>query len=173
MSRILILGSGGSGKSTLAQRLSRILDLPVIHLDRYYWKADWVPTPNEEWDQMVEHFTFEQRWIMDGNYSRTMDLRIKHADVIIYLDLPTWLCLYRILKRRIMYHKKTRPDMNEACPEKIDWPFLKWVWNYRKRSRTNTITKLEQVKNKKQVILLKSRNEVQALLNHIERTKGF
>ncbi|WP_168124011.1 DNA topology modulation protein [Paenibacillus sp. HB172176] len=173
MNRILILGSGGSGKSTLSQRLSNILNLPVVHLDRYFWKANWVPTPNEEWDQIVENFTTEKEWIIDGNYSRTMDTRIKHADLIIYLDMSKWLCLYRVLKRRVMYHKKTRPDMNEACQEKLDWEFFKWIWNYRKRSRMKTITKLEQIKNEKQIIILKNRKEVRELINKLESTKGF
>lgn len=119
MQRILVIGSAGSGKSTLSQRLSEQLQLPVIHLDKYYWKPNWVPTPNEDWDKFVLGTTNRDQWIMDGNYTRTLDLRLKRADTVIFLDLSKWLCLYRIIKRRIKYHRKTRADLNEGCPEKL------------------------------------------------------
>lgn len=60
MNRVMVLGSAGSGKSTLTQKLSKILALPVIHLDKYYWKPNWVPTSNEEWDRIVEAFTMKE-----------------------------------------------------------------------------------------------------------------
>ncbi|AJS61499.1 DNA topology modulation protein [Paenibacillus sp. IHBB 10380] len=171
MKRILVIGSGGSGKSTLSQRLSNILDIPVIHLDTYFWNPNWVPKTNEEWDKIVEQFTNEDHWIIDGNYSRTMDIRIKKADLIIFLDMPRFLCIYRIIKRRIMYHKKTRPDMNEECPEKLDWEFIKWVWNYRRRSRMNTIKKLDQIKEHQQVIIVKTRKQVNELIERLEEKR--
>ncbi|MDF2722448.1 MAG: ATPase [Paenibacillus sp.] len=167
MKRILIIGCAGSGKSTLSRKLGNLLHLPVIHLDKYYWKPNWEATPNEEWDRTIEQFVQRDEWIMDGNYSRTMDVRIKRADLIIYLDMPTYLCLYRILKRRIMYNKQTRPDLNEHCPEKLDWAFIKWVWSYRKKSRMKTIRKLEQVQEDKQVVLLQHRKQVQAYINQL------
>lgn len=169
MKRILVIGSGGSGKSTLSQKLGSILDLPVIHLDTYFWNANWVPKPNDEWDKIVDHFTNDEHWIIDGNYSRTMDIRIKRADVIIFLDLPRLLCIYRIIKRRVMYHKKSRPDMNDECPEKLDWEFVKWVWNYRKRSRMNTIKKLEQIAEHQQVITVNTRKQVNELIELLEK----
>lgn len=165
MKRILIIGSAGSGKSTLSQKLGSILHLPIIHLDKHYWKPNWVPTPNEEWDQTVEEFTMRDEWIMDGNYSRTLDTRLKRADLIIFLDMPMLLCMYRVIKRRIKYHKKMRPDLNEDCPEKLDWEFLKWVWTYKKRSRVRVLNKLDQVKNDKQIIILRNRKEVNELID--------
>jgi len=160
MNRVMVLGSAGSGKSTLSQNLGMIFNLPIIHLDMYFWKSNWVMTPDEEWDQIVNDFALQEQWIIDGNYSRTIDLRIERADLIIYLDMPRWLCLLRVLKRRIMYHNRTRPDMNEGCPEKIDFEFLKWIWNYRKRSRMKTIKKLEQVRGIKEVVILKNQKQV-------------
>jgi adenylate kinase family enzyme len=144
------LGSAGSGKSTLSRKLGSIFDLPVIHLDRYYWNPNWVPTSDEEWDQRVEALSRQERWIMDGNYSRTLDIRIGRADTIIFLDMPTLLCIYRVIKRRVMYHRKTRPDLNERCPEKLDWAFLKWGWNFRRRSRPRVVQKLQEASSEKQ-----------------------
>lgn len=169
MNRVMILGSAGSGKSTLARKLSNILNLPVIHLDRYYWNPNWIPTPNEEWDEIVKDFTKKEQWIIDGNYSRTMDIRIERADLIIYLDMPRWLCLCRIFQRRVMYRKKTRPDMNEECPEKIDIEFIQWVWNYRKRGRLKTLEKLEQLKNQKIINIVKTPKQVDELIHRLEK----
>ncbi|SEO93863.1 DNA topology modulation protein [Paenibacillus sp. OV219] len=166
MNRILIIGSPGSGKSTLAQKLGRIWSLHVIHLDAHFWKPNWVMPQEAEWDQTIERLTMQEQWIIDGNYSRTMDKRIERADLIILLDMPRWLCMYRIFKRRVMFHKKTRPDMNEGCEEKIDWAFVKWVWQYPKRSRMKTLNKLEQAAaSGKQVIILQTRKQVKELLH--------
>jgi adenylate kinase family enzyme len=163
--RVMIIGCAGSGKSTLSQNLGGILNLPVIHLDKYYWKPNWVATPNDEWDRIVEEFTRKEQWIIDGNYSRTMDMRIARADLIIFLDAPRWFCMYRILKRRVMYHKKTRPDMNAECPETIDFEFIKWVWNYRKRGRIKTLERLEKVKGQKEIIIINTRKQLEELIN--------
>lgn len=94
---------------------------------------------------------------MDGNYSRTLDIRLNKADTVIFLDMPRIICIYRIIKRRIKYHGKTRPDLNEECPERLDWAFFIWVWNYKKRSQPKIIEALEQVKDRKQVVILKTR----------------
>ncbi|AIQ42215.1 DNA topology modulation protein [Paenibacillus sp. FSL R5-0912] len=164
MNRILILGSGGSGKSTLARQVGGLLHLPVVHLDALFWNPDWIPTPDEEWDGLVRQYTEQEQWIIDGNYSKTMDMRIRRADVIIFLDLPRLLCMYRIVKRRLMYHNQTRPDMNEGCPEKLDFAFVKWVWSYKTRSRDNTIARLRQAGAHQQVITVTSRRQVKALI---------
>lgn len=168
MKRIMIIGSAGAGKSTLSQKLGEYYKLPIIHLDKHYWLANWTPRTNEEWDVMVKQFADQEQWIIDGNYSRTMDARLSRADQVIYLDMPTWLCLYRIFKRRIMYHKKSRPDMNERCEEKLDYEFVKWVWNYRKRSRAQTLSKLKEAASRTEVIILKSRRDVRQYINKLQ-----
>jgi adenylate kinase family enzyme len=170
LNRILLIGSAGSGKSTLAQKLGEILSLPVIHLDKFYWNPDWVPTPNEEWDKRIQEFTIQPQWIMDGNYSRTLKLRSERADLIIFLDMPRYLCIYRIIKRRIQYHGKTRADLNEQCPEKLDWIFFNWVWNFKKRSRPRILEHLKEVKDEKEVLIIKSRKEVKELISRMSNT---
>lgn len=169
VNRVMVIGCSGSGKSTLSRKLHTVLQLPVIHLDRHYWKPDWTPTSNEEWDSQIEAFAMREQWIIDGNYSRTLDRRMKRADLIVYLDMPRWLCLYRVLKRRIQYHGKTRPDLNEDCPEKLDLEFLKWIWNYRKRSRAKTLDKLEQVKGQTEVVIIRSGQQLQAFVARLEK----
>jgi adenylate kinase family enzyme len=167
MKRIAIIGSGGSGKSTLARELGKILKLPVYHLDALYWKPGWVRTPDEEWDQLMEALVSKEEWIIDGNYGRTMDIRLRKADTIIYLDYPTYLCLFRAIKRRIQYHRKTRPDMGEGCTERIDRQFIRWIWNFRRDERPWILQKLNDIRNGKQIHIITSPGQLKAFLRHL------
>jgi adenylate kinase family enzyme len=71
------------------------------------------------------------RWIMDGNYAATLAERLARADAAILLDCPRWLCLLRVLRRAVRSLGRTRgEDMAPGCPERIDWPFLLYIWRY-------------------------------------------
>src|SRR4030042_844008 len=111
MKRVLILGPSGSGKSTLGERLGRILGIPIIHLDRYYWKPNWVSTPEEEWRAKVKDLIGSDSWVMDGNYTSTLRLRASAADTIIFIDVPRRLSYLRIFTRFLRYRGSTRPDV--------------------------------------------------------------
>lgn len=69
MKRVLVIGSGGAGKTTFSRRLARATGLPLVHLDRHYWRAGWTPTPASEWTEAVRAFCAAKSWIMDGNYT--------------------------------------------------------------------------------------------------------
>lgn len=94
--KVLIIGSGGSGKSTLANRLGQRTNLEVIHLDQLYWRSGWVETPKAEWLEIVSDIVKRDQWIIDGNYSGTLEPRFKACDTIIFLDLPRTVCVWRI-----------------------------------------------------------------------------
>ncbi|MCL2350910.1 MAG: AAA family ATPase [Firmicutes bacterium] len=168
--RIMILGSAGSGKSTLAAKLGGILGIPVIHLDRLFWNPGWVETPKDEMDRRVIEAASGERWIIDGNYSRTMDFRMERADSIIFIDFGRFFCLCRVFKRRVKNRGKTRYDLGEGCPEKIDWEFFKWVWNYPSRSRKDTLEKIYG--SGKAVYRLRTRKDVKNLINNAYRHGG-
>ncbi|MDR6112192.1 adenylate kinase family enzyme [Paenibacillus sp. SORGH_AS338] len=75
--------------------------------------------------------------------------------------------MYRIVKRRIQYHGKTRPDLNKDCPEKLDIGFLKWVWDYRKRNRVKTLEKLKQVKQHQKVVIIRNKKQLEELVEQL------
>jgi adenylate kinase family enzyme len=125
--RILILGAPGSGKSTLANRVSKALSVEAVHLDMYYWKANWVETPSDEWEDKIDMLINQDCWVMDGNYIDSLSQRIKHATHILYLDIPWYKSIYRIILRMIKYRKKTRPDMNPDCKEKLNIYFIRFL----------------------------------------------
>jgi adenylate kinase family enzyme len=159
MKRVVVIGSGGSGKSIFSKDLGRLTGLPVIHLDREYWRAGWKETPKDEWAVKVESLIAAERWILDGNFGGTREMRMQAADTIIFLDLPTRVCLYRILKRTIKYYGRSRPDMTEGCDERFDLEFIGWVWNYKHRSRKRLLDELELLEGKR-VIILRDQRQV-------------
>lgn len=168
MKRIAIIGCGGSGKSTLARQLGEILGIEVIHLDRLNWQPGWVATPKEEWEALQEEIVQRDSWIIDGNYGGTMTIRLAAADTVIFLDYPTLTCLYRALKRRILYRGRNRPDIGPGCPEKIDLSFIKWIWEYRRTRRPSVLNRIEQHSSGKKVIILRNPREATAFLRELK-----
>jgi adenylate kinase family enzyme len=163
--RIMIIGCGGAGKSTLARRLGERLGLPVVHLDAHYWHAGWVETPKEAWRETVARLVAGERWIMDGNFGGTIELRMAAADTIIFLDFPRTLCLWRVVWRWLTHRGRTRPDMTPGCPERLDGPFLLWIWrDFPRRNRPNILRLLEEYGARKQVMVLRLPRDVQRLL---------
>ncbi|MCF4099126.1 hypothetical protein [Maritalea mediterranea] len=133
MQRIAILGGSGSGKSTLARKLGAALDLPVVHMDQHYFSSGWVEPDHDDWRATVAALCAQEKWVMDGNYSKTHDIRLSRADLIIFLDFPTWLCFWRVLKRTTLGWGKVRPDSATGCPERFDPQFLLYVLNFRRQ----------------------------------------
>lgn len=163
MKRIIIIGSPGSGKSTLSQKLSDKLRLPVVHLDKLWWKSGWVESSREEFDQKLDAVLNEDKWIIDGNFSRTLPKRLERADTVIFLDYPTLTCVYRVLKRIVTCRGKTRDDMAEGCPERFDLEFLKYVFSFRKKNRDKILSLLEGANDKK-IIVIRNNLELEKLV---------
>ena len=135
MRRILRIGCPGAGKSTLAREIGRRTGIAVTHLDRLYWGPGWKERPREVFLEYLENRLRSESWIIDGNYASTLADRLELADLVVYLDYPTWLTLWRVLRRIILGYGRVRPDMADGCPEKLDWEFLRYVWAFRKRNR--------------------------------------
>ena len=139
MQRVMIIGSSGSGKSTLAKKLGKITKLPVIHIDKIYWKSGWVLRSADETIEMIESAAKAEQWIFDGNNTTSFECRISRADTLIFLDFPTYLCMYRVIMRLVKFKMgQPREDMAEGCPERFDWNFiklLKWIYNYKRTGR--------------------------------------
>ncbi|QWG45308.1 DNA topology modulation protein [Bacillus mycoides] len=167
MKKIILIGSGGSGKSTLAKQLGNKLKIQVYHLDALFWKPNWVGVPREEQRTVQNDLIKEEKWIIDGNYGGTMDIRINAADTIIFLDIHRTICVYRAFKRIVQYRNKTRPDMGTGCEERFDLQFFKWIWEYPKTKRPAIVKRLDQLNKDKRVIILKTPSEVQRFLKEV------
>lgn len=135
MQRIVILGCSGSGKSTLARRLGDKLGLPVVHLDALFWRPGWVESDPQDFRDRVAQAVAGDRWVCDGGYSKTYDLRFPRADTVVWLERPRWLCLTRVTLRWLRHWRRSRPDMGPGCPEKVDLAFYAFIWTWEKRTR--------------------------------------
>jgi len=155
--RILILGSGGSGKTTFARKLAAKTNLPLFHLDAIHWKPNWTAPNESEWQSQVAELVQQGSWIIDGSYFGTLNLRLPRAEMIIFLDIPNWRCIWNILKRRIQYapfRGRTRPGMPPCCPETLYFSFLKWVWRYPKHDKPKVFHAIEKWKQSETKVLV-------------------
>ncbi|MBT8404514.1 MAG: adenylate kinase [Gemmatimonadetes bacterium] len=143
--RCLVIGCGGAGKTTFSRELGARTGLPVVHLDRLYWRAGWEPTPADEWRRTVAELVGRPAWIMDGNYGGTFDLRLHAADAVYFLDTPRRVCLARVLRRWWRYRGSSRPSMAEGCPDRITGSFLHWIWSYRSHRRPEILRRLGEL----------------------------
>ncbi|MCU1294166.1 MAG: hypothetical protein JWP08_3016 [Bryobacterales bacterium] len=123
---MVILGPGASGKSTLAIHLSEITGLPVIELDKVFWRPGLAATPRDQWAKMQERFVEESRWIIDGDLGPydAVEVRLHAADTIIFLDFSLLRCAWRAIRRSreradfwlwlLRYRRQSRPFLMEA-----------------------------------------------------------
>ena len=167
MERILIIGCPGAGKTTLALALGKKLHLPVVHLDQLWWKGNWETVTREEFDSRLAMALNGEKWIVDGNYSRTIEMRLAKCDTIIYLDFDRWTCLWGMFSRVVRNYGKTRPDMGGNCKERFDPEFIRWIWNFNKQNRVRNYTWISQAKHAK-AIVLKNRKEVKEFLQSLD-----
>lgn len=158
------MGCSGSGKSTLAKKLASKTGLPLLHLDQFFFQPHWVEPSKAEWEKTVTELANRKQWVMDGNYSGTMAIRAEQTDMIIYLDRPMWLCLFRVLRRIWRYYGQTRPDLAADCPERWSWQFLHYVISHPVRRRPMMLKRLDKWSSKKKVVILKNEKEIQDFL---------
>jgi adenylate kinase family enzyme len=167
----MVLGvSAGVGKSTFARKLGDILQINVYHLDTMYWKPGWIEASIDEFRSAQEKVVENEHWIIEGNYSITYELRMEKADTIIYLELPLYVCLYRVFKRFFQNIGKTRPDMTIGCDEKLDWKFIKFILTTYKNRITVMRERLEfflKKDSQNKIVILKSKKEIQDYLNKL------
>ena len=172
--RILIVGCPGSGKSTLARQLAPLLDLPIIHLDREYWRAGWTEPTSADWDATVLRLVEQPRWIIDGNYGRSIPARLAVADAAIHLDLPRRICLPRVIRRSLQQLGRARPDMPPGCPERLpSFEFLFWIWHFPHHRRPALVEQLAAAQSRGcQVITLTSPPAIRTWLDRARNTPG-
>ena len=160
--RIIIIGNSGSGKSFLSKELSTITGLPLIHLDVEYWHPNWEKTPKDEWLKRQTDLISKEKWIIDGNYNSTIELRYKAADLIIFLDINRLTCLIGALKR----HGTKRTDLPDYLEEKLDFEFAQFcrlIWGFSKTGR-KTIIKMHKKYPDKPFLIIKNRRELHKIL---------
>ena len=163
-SRIILIGCMGSGKSWFSKRIAEITGYPLFHLDVEHWKPGWVMASGEEKIVRQREITGGEKWIIDGNYGSTMELRFAAADLIIYLEINRFVCMWSAAKRT----GKKRSDLPDYLEEptifnKEFFKFCSWIWDFPKNNKKKILNLHEKYPEKK-FLRIKSRRQVRKLL---------
>lgn len=127
--KICVIGSPGSGKSTLACQLHQDLNIPLYHLDDIQWIDDNTTISKEKFEVKLCNILQQNEWIIDGNYSDTLSLRLEKATLVIWLQAPRVICLKRVIQR-VLKSKMGNNKVLGGNPRTINFDFLKFVWNF-------------------------------------------
>ena len=163
MKRAIIIGCSGSGKSYFARALRDRTALPLYHLDNIFWNADGSHISKTDFRKKLQSILDTEKWIIDGNYCSTMEIRMQACDTVFFLDYPTEVCLAGIRERK----GKLRSDMAwQNPPEDDDEEFIEFVKNYNTQTRPKVIELLEKY-SYKSIVIFRSREESENYINSI------
>lgn len=164
--RILVIGSPGSGKTTFSLRLGEALAIPVVHLDRLNWYGNWQTRTKDDFEALLREALASDRFIVDGNYARTLPMRLERCDTVVFLDYPTVVSLFGVLRRIIRNHGKSRPDMGGNCPERFDAEFIRYTFSFNRKNR-GLIKELLNKSPGKHIFMPKSRRQTDRVFSEI------
>ena len=159
MKKVIVIGCPGSGKSTVSRALHNKTGIPLYHLDMMYWNADKTTAEKSVFLERLSAVLEKNKWIIDGNYGSTMELRIAACDTVFFLDYPLDVCLDGIRERG----GKPRSDMPWIETEE-DAEFIEFIKSYNEQQKPKVLELLEKYGDKN-IVIFKSREEADAFLN--------
>lgn len=163
MNRVIIIGCPGSGKSTLSRALHELTGLPLYHLDMLNWNSDKTVVSKAIFLERLQNVIALDKWIIDGNYGSTIELRLKECDTVFFLDYSLDVCIDGIKQRQ----GKPRSDMPWIETED-DEEFMSFIRNYNTESKPK-ILELFNKYSEKDIIIFKSRKEADDYINKVKQ----
>ncbi len=163
MKKAIIIGCPGSGKTTFAEKLNTITEIPLYYLDAIWHKPDKTHIPREEFDERIKEIFQTDEWIIDGNYSRTIEMRLRECDTVFLFDLPAEVCLQGATDRI----GKGRYDLPWLETE-LDSEFEKFIKEFPVTTLPKIYDLLKKYKEEKQIVIFKSREDAD---NYIQKMK--
>jgi adenylate kinase family enzyme len=170
MPRIVVFGNPGAGKSTFARSIAGHLQLPYISLDALFWKPGWVESNHAEFRARVQPLLEHENYVVDGNYFTPLgEDRFRLAHRVFWFDLPRLVCMAGVSRRMVAGYGRTRPEMAEGCPERLDLPFLRFVWRYQARNQAKFAAMIARNNAEQKLKRFTSRAQANAALARIAR----
>ena len=163
MKKVIVIGCPGSGKTTFAEKLNKSTGLPLFHLDAIWHKPDRTHISREEYDQRLAEILELEEWIIDGNYSRTLEVRMQASDTIFLFDLPTEVCIQGATDRL----GKARYDVPWIDTE-LDPKFKQEIEEFPEKTLPRIYELLEKYKENRQVVIFKSRMQAEEFFKLIK-----
>ena len=160
MDRILVIGCPGAGKSTFARVLRDRTGLPLYYLDRIWHRPDGSTLSRAVFDERLAEILAQDRWIIDGNYQRTLAPRLERCDTVFLLDYPLSVCLAGAAAR-IGTVREDLPWMEQD----FDSEFRRWIEEFPQKQLPKIYELLEHYRTGKQVFIFQDREEAEAWLN--------
>lgn len=162
MNKVIVIGCPGSGKTTFAEKLQKCTGLPLYYLDAIWHKPDKTHIPREEFNQRISEIFATSEWIIDGNYNRTIEMRLQQCDTVFLFDLPTEVCLQGATERL----GKGRYDL-PWIEKELDPQFEGFIKDFAENSLLKIYELIEKYKEEKQVIVFKSRKDADEYIKRI------
>lgn len=162
MLKVIIIGSPGAGKSTFARRLGEATNLPLYYLDMLWHKPNQTNISREEFDMRLGEILSKDCWIIDGNYQRTLEMRMKACDTVFLLDFPVEICLSGAEERI----GKKREDLPWTETE-LDAEFRQWIMDFPNSQLPQIYELIETYRKHKNIVILKSRGELEEYIQSI------
>jgi len=153
MKKAIVIGCPGSGKTTFAEKLSEVTGLPLFYLDAIWHKPDRTHISREEFDERLAEINKSDEWIIDGNYSRTIEVRLQMCDTVFLFDLPTEVCIQGAISRL----GKDRYDVPWIDTE-LDPKFKREIEDFPNKTLPIIYKLLDKYKDKK-IVIFKSRSQ--------------
>ncbi len=166
MKKIIVIGCPGAGKTTFAEKLKEKTAIPLFHLDAIWHKPDRTHISREEYDARLCEILALDSWIIDGNYSRTIESRISACDTVFLFDLPVAVCLDGAISRL----GKERYDM-PWIDTKLDPKLKKEIEEFPSKNLPTIYALIDKYKDGKTVVVFKSREEADGFIRSLERNK--
>jgi adenylate kinase family enzyme len=166
----LVLGPGGAGKSVLARELAGITGLPLIHLDREFWKPGWTKPERDEWHAKLDQLLAGDAWIADGTHIDTIDHRLKRADGAIVLDYSRWVAVRGVASRLLHHEGRHRADLAPGCKNRLDRVYANFVWSYQRVTKPLADAALARHADHIEVARLRSRRHAEHWLDQLRAT---
>ena len=163
MQRVLVIGCSGAGKSTFARKLSALTGLPLHHLDLLWHLPDRTHVSREEFDAKLSVLLSREKWIIDGDYGRTLEARLKRSDTVFLLDYPLEVCLAGVESRI----GKPRADM-PWIEQKFDGEFKRWIMDFPNVKLPRIYELLERYGQERRIVIFRSREDAERYLKEME-----